>query len=148
VRERLRRGNERVPQRREKPDRIPPQTMLDKDALKRARQSFEKPRSRLVLSIGENQEHILRLPNFRQTVTVLPLNWTTTTVPLWQVDCENFRRTGKPFELRDVSSAEHRDFVEQFAARYDMVFELTGSTARFQRKNNQTQPLRERSFSI
>jgi hypothetical protein len=53
-------------------------------------------------------------------LTFSRVNWTTTTVPLWQVDCENYRRTGKPFEIRDVSTHEHREFIEQFAARYDL----------------------------
>ena len=53
---------------------------------------------------------------------VRAMNWTTTKVPLWQIDCENFRKVGRPFELRDVTSQEHCQFVELFAARYDLKF--------------------------
>jgi len=78
------------------------------------------------------------------------VNWTTTTVPLWQVDCENFRKTGQSFELRDVSTQDHRNFIEAFAARYDLhvkhgdgvaVFEGTG------KKKTQLVPSASRQFS-
>lgn len=69
-------------------------------------------------------------------------------MPLWQVDCENFRRTGKPFELRNVTTDEHRDFLEQFAARYELAFELNDTTARFGEKKRHAEPLLARSFSV
>lgn len=59
------------------------------------------------------------------------LNWTTTTVPLWQIDCDNFRKVGKPFELRDVTTPEHLRFAEIFAARYDLTFKMKGTTIEF-----------------
>jgi hypothetical protein len=76
------------------------------------------------------------------------LNWTTTTVPLWQVDCENFRKTGQRFELRDVNSDEHRRFIEAFAARYDLKFEMADDTAVFQNTRKKTQQVSQsRSLS-
>jgi hypothetical protein len=59
------------------------------------------------------------------------LNWTTTTVPLWQIDCDNFRKVGRAFELRDVTGDEHGRFVEVFAARYDLAYERKGTTVVF-----------------
>jgi hypothetical protein len=60
------------------------------------------------------------------------VNWTTTKVPLWQVDCENFRRTGRPFELRDVSAPEHLQFVNAFAARYELTVKEDRGSVRFE----------------
>ena len=48
------------------------------------------------------------------------MNWTSTTVPLWQIDCENFRKVGKPFELRDVTTDEHKRFVAAFGSRFHL----------------------------
>jgi hypothetical protein len=63
-------------------------------------------------------------------------NRTTTTVPLWQVDCENFRRTGKPFELRDVATTiEHRMFIEEFSARYELTVRHGDGFAVFESPN-------------
>ena len=62
------------------------------------------------------------------------MNWTTTKVPLWQIDCENFRRTMRPFELRDVMAPEHLEFVQHFAARYELEVEEKGTTMLFRPK--------------
>jgi hypothetical protein len=59
------------------------------------------------------------------------MNWTSTTVPLWQIDCDNFRRVGRPFELRDVTTMEHERFVEMFCARYDIECIKDGTIVRF-----------------
>jgi hypothetical protein len=48
------------------------------------------------------------------------MNWTSTKVPLWQIDCENFRRVGGRFELREVSADEHKSFIIDFAKRHDL----------------------------
>ena len=58
------------------------------------------------------------------------MNWTSTTVPLWQVDCENFRRLGEPFELRAVETPDHNVFVDQFTAGF-LRCERIGSTIIF-----------------
>lgn len=60
------------------------------------------------------------------------MNWTTTTVPLWQVDCENFRTTGQAFELRDISTEEHRNFIQIFSARFGLLAKIKGDVALFQ----------------
>lgn len=39
------------------------------------------------------------------------MNWTSTKVPLWQTDCETFRTVGRRFELRDVATTAHEEFV-------------------------------------
>lgn len=60
-----------------------------------------------------------------------PLNWTSTKVPLWQVDCEAFRRVGRPFELRDVTTQEHETFVNTFSARFNLNVKRKGTTVTF-----------------
>ena len=60
------------------------------------------------------------------------MNWTSTNVPLWQTDCENFRKVPSPFEVRDVTKPEHWEFVNEFAAQYGLTVTAHESTARFQ----------------
>jgi hypothetical protein len=57
------------------------------------------------------------------------MNWTTTRVPLWQSDCENFRRALQPFEVRDVVTAEQWQFIEDFATRYELTIRKHGFVA-------------------
>lgn len=59
-------------------------------------------------------------------------NWTSTKVPLWETDCLQFWRAGLPFQLRDVSTAEHDRFVRQFAAAHDLEVTRDGSTVLFE----------------
>ena len=59
------------------------------------------------------------------------VNFTTTKVPLWQIECDNFRRVGSEYELRDLATPEHDQFVQNFAARYDLDFKRDGSTVTF-----------------
>jgi hypothetical protein len=59
------------------------------------------------------------------------MNWTTTKIPLWQVDCESFRKVGRPFELRDVTAPEHWEFVEPFALRNNIQYTKTDTTVYF-----------------
>lgn len=59
------------------------------------------------------------------------MNWTSTTAPLWQIDCDNFRRALRPFELRDVTTPEHERFVEVFRERYGLKTSCAGTTIRF-----------------
>jgi len=61
------------------------------------------------------------------------MNWTTTKVPLWQIDCENFRRADSAFEVPDVTTTEHQEFVEHFAARYGLKYKQADGTVRFER---------------
>ncbi len=61
----------------------------------------------------------------------IQLNWTTTKVPCWQTDCEAFRRVGHPFELHDVTTAAHEEFVETFCAHYDCHVMRAGTTVTF-----------------
>jgi hypothetical protein len=70
------------------------------------------------------------------------VNWTTTAVPLWQVDCENFRKTGRPFELRGVSLQEHHEFISAFSARYDLqVVKNDDSALFYPAQKGKTQPI-------
>jgi len=61
------------------------------------------------------------------------MNWTSTQVPLWQVDCSEFCRVGRPFEVRDVNLPEHDHFIELFATRHDLKFVRNGSTVVLER---------------
>ena len=59
------------------------------------------------------------------------VNWVSTQIPMWQIDCETYRKAGRPFELRDVSSEDHLKFVEFFCSRYALTCEKNGTTVRF-----------------
>jgi hypothetical protein len=59
------------------------------------------------------------------------MNSTSTTVPLWQLDCESFRRTLRPFVLRDVTNEEHHQFVKDFAKNYELHIRLAESAVTF-----------------
>jgi hypothetical protein len=63
------------------------------------------------------------------------MNWTSTKVPLWQIDCENFRKAGTTMELRDVTTEEHASFVKAFGERYGLRMEQDGTTVRFIGRN-------------
>lgn len=54
-------------------------------------------------------------------------NWTSPRLPLWQVDCEEFRKSESPFELRDVGP-EHERFIHVYATRFGLDVRREGST--------------------
>jgi hypothetical protein len=60
-----------------------------------------------------------------------PMNWTSTKVPMWQIDCEEFRKVGRSFELRDVTTPEHESFVEAFSAKHRLKTKRHGTTVTF-----------------
>jgi len=53
------------------------------------------------------------------------------TVPLWQIDRDNYRKVGREFELRHVTTPQHLRFTEVFAARNDLTFKIKGATILF-----------------
>ncbi|HVK59874.1 MAG TPA: hypothetical protein VM735_13895 [Candidatus Kapabacteria bacterium] len=59
------------------------------------------------------------------------MNWTSTKVPMWQFDCQNYWRAGSAFEVRDVTTEEHMKFVATFASVHELSFSVIGQTARF-----------------
>lgn len=59
------------------------------------------------------------------------MNWTSTEVPMWQVDCVEFHRVGRPFEVREVKTGDHESFIEAFAAHNGLETVREGSTVRF-----------------
>jgi len=59
------------------------------------------------------------------------MNWTSTTVPLWQIDCEAFRKVGGAFQLRNLKTDEHRMFVKRFCALHGLGVTMDGTTATF-----------------
>lgn len=63
---------------------------------------------------------------------MLAVNWTSTKVPMWQIDCESFRKIGRVFELRDVTTPEHRAFVEAFSERFRLKITQSGTTVTFE----------------
>ena len=58
------------------------------------------------------------------------MSWTSTRIPLWQIECENLRKSLKPFELRDVGP-EHNPFIEAFTTLYRMNCIREGSVVTF-----------------
>ena len=50
---------------------------------------------------------------------------------MWQIDCNTFRRTLRPFELRDVE-AEHLEFVKTFARQFELNFIQNDTIVRFE----------------
>lgn len=59
------------------------------------------------------------------------MNWTSTQVPMWQLDCQNFWRAGSPFEVRNVVTNEDKHFIEVFARSHNLSFTREGDTVRF-----------------
>src|SRR5687768_7560762 len=59
------------------------------------------------------------------------LNWTSTKVPLWQIDCDEYRKLRKPFELRDVTTEEHKVFAVAYSSRFDLEYKFTESAVVF-----------------
>jgi hypothetical protein len=72
--------------------------------------------------------------NLSPEEALVKVNWTSTTVPLWEKDCIEFWRARSPFELRDVTSEEHERFAVQFAAEHGLDLVREGTTFRFTRK--------------
>jgi hypothetical protein len=50
---------------------------------------------------------------------------------MWQIDCENYRKVGGVFQLKDVSTEEHQMFIKLFCARYDYSVKMAGTAAIF-----------------
>lgn len=50
---------------------------------------------------------------------------------MWQIDCETYQKVGGTFQLRDVTTDEHQNFVAFFAARYNLTVSMDESTASF-----------------
>ena len=50
---------------------------------------------------------------------------------MWQIDCDTFRRTLRPFELRDVND-EHTEFVKTFAREFELHFVQNGTVVLFE----------------
>ena len=59
------------------------------------------------------------------------VNYTSTTVPMWQIDCEELARRGRLFELRDVSDEEHFQFVQGWARRNGWSHSRSQTTVTF-----------------
>jgi hypothetical protein len=70
---------------------------------------------------------------------LLSVNWTSTTVPMWQIDCESFRKVGGIFQLKDVSTEEHHLFITHFCARHGYKFTMAGTTAIFSAATSKTE---------
>ncbi len=59
------------------------------------------------------------------------MNDASTRVHLWQVECEDFQKVGQAFELRDVETQEHWNFVNLFCARSGWTAKGQGTTVVF-----------------
>jgi hypothetical protein len=58
------------------------------------------------------------------------MNRTSTQVPLWRIDCEQFRKLGS-FELLHVNTEAHETFIKAFIAENDLNHAREGSTITF-----------------
>jgi len=47
------------------------------------------------------------------------------------MDCENFLKVGRSFELRDVATEDHLKFVSRFAEEKKITFSSFGGTVYF-----------------
>jgi hypothetical protein len=56
---------------------------------------------------------------------------TSTTVPTWQKDCENFAKGRGLFELLNVSTTDHFLFVIEFCKKHDLDYTLAEDTLLF-----------------
>jgi hypothetical protein len=59
---------------------------------------------------------------------------------MWQIDCDNFRKVGGIFQLKDVTTEEHQMFIKLFCARYDYSVKMAGTTAIFSKAETQGGP--------
>lgn len=55
-------------------------------------------------------------------------NWTSTKVPMWEVDLIEFWRTGRPFEVREVSTPDQEEVILRFARSRGLKIERAGTT--------------------
>jgi len=56
---------------------------------------------------------------------------TSTNARRWQLQCGNFANAGETFQLWDVTTDEHRRFVEVFAKHYNLKTKLEGTIVTF-----------------
>ena len=61
------------------------------------------------------------------------MNWTSTIIPMWQNDCDQFLEVNRPFELRHIQTAEHEEFVAAFSKEHNLKVTRSGTTARFEK---------------
>jgi hypothetical protein len=59
------------------------------------------------------------------------MNEVSTRVPAWQINCEKFQKVGQTFQLRDVETDEHWNFVSLFCARFGWIAKGQGTTVVF-----------------
>jgi hypothetical protein len=63
------------------------------------------------------------------------MNWTSAKVPLWEADCEEFRRAGRPFEVRHVDTEEAVKILERFATKYGLRYQRKANLYKFDESN-------------
>ena len=59
------------------------------------------------------------------------MNQTSTKAPAWQDDCEKFRQGREYFQLREVTTGAHLEFVQAFCERSDYTFSKARETVVF-----------------
>jgi hypothetical protein len=59
------------------------------------------------------------------------MKWTSTRIRQWEIDCDSFRKVGRSFELRNVTTPEHEQFAAVFCARYEWICTKDGTTLLF-----------------
>jgi hypothetical protein len=54
------------------------------------------------------------------------MNWISTAIPSWREECENQRRRHESFEVRDVTTSEHLQFIATFSKCFHLRIKPTG----------------------
>ena len=50
---------------------------------------------------------------------------------MWQIDCDESRKVGRVFELRNVTTTVHQNFCDVFSARHGWEQKKEGTTVLF-----------------
>ena len=60
-----------------------------------------------------------------------PMKRTSTSLRTWRFDCESFGKDGGFFQLNDVTTREHADFVSRFCDAHHYTFSKAGKAIIF-----------------
>lgn len=59
------------------------------------------------------------------------MNRTSTNHPRWKIECDEFRKLGKPFKLGNASTVEHMAFIQAFCMTFEWTAKQLGETVIF-----------------
>ena len=64
------------------------------------------------------------------------MNTISTSVPHWREQCENCRRDCEKFELQNVSTSEHLQFIAKFSQCFGFQVRPKGRSVLFERSSD------------